>query len=249
MPEASVPHAAPDDAPPRLRLGQRLLLSLPTVRPTPSEEKVPLAERVRGLVLKPQDPDAAPARPTVGAPRTEEVVEAELRRSDDKERLIGLIAAPVAAVIGLLVTGTLIARDPAATLAGGAPNPRHVSVSLYQDLTLVVLALAVLMLGFAWFRKRLPLGIVTALFGLAIFNLHYWGFGVPFIMLAAWLLVRSYRLQRELREARGELPVRGGSGARVLSGGGRPGANKRYTPPAPTRRTAPAKGDKERRAG
>ncbi|HTZ10110.1 MAG TPA: hypothetical protein VMB72_13630 [Acidimicrobiales bacterium] len=240
------PH--PVDAPPHLSLGQRLLLSLPTLRHTPREDRAPLGERFRSLVLKPRDPDAPPATPVRSGPRTEETVEGELRSADDKERIIGLIAAPFAAAIGLLVTGTLISHDPAATLANGALNPRHVSVSLYHDLTLVTLALAVLMLGFAWFRKRLFLGIVTALYGLTIFNLHYWGFGVPFIMAAAWLLVRSYRLQRELREARGDLPVRGG-GNRAVALAGRPGANKRYTPPTPTRRALPARREKEPRPG
>ena len=62
------------------------------------------------------------------------------------------------------------------------------------------------MLAFAWFRKRLYLGMVIALYGLAVFNLHYWGFGIPFVMAGAWLLVRAYRLQRDLRVATGDLP-------------------------------------------
>ena len=32
-------------------------------------------------------------------------IEAAIKRADDKERLIGLLAAPVAAAIGLLVIG------------------------------------------------------------------------------------------------------------------------------------------------
>jgi hypothetical protein len=81
--------------------------------------------------------------------------------------------------------------------------------------------MSVLMLVTAMLRKRMFLGIFAALYGLAIFNLHYWGFGVPFVMVGAWLLVRSYRLQRELREATGEAPPRP---ART------PSANKRFTP-------------------
>ena len=53
----------------------------------------------------------------------------------------------------------------------------------------------------ALWRKRLYLGIVTAMYGLAIFNLHYWGFGVPFVMVGAWYLVRAYRLHRNLKES------------------------------------------------
>ncbi len=38
----------------------------------------------------------------------------------------------------------------------------------------------------ALWRKRLFMGILAAMYGLAIFNLHYWGFGVPFVMVGAW---------------------------------------------------------------
>ena len=247
MPEGPVPTEASTDAPSRLSVGQRLLVSLPTLKHRPAEEKAPLGERFRSFVLKPEDPAAAKGRPAPSGPRGEEEVDAELRSADDKERVFGLIAAPFAAAIGLLVTGELIAHDPAATLAHGVANPRHVSVAVYHDVTLMLLALAVLMLGFAWYRKRLLLGIAAALYGLAIFNLHYWGFGVPYILLGAWLLVRSYRLQRELREARGEVPVRGGGGAAAVAG--RPEGNKRYTPPTPVRRPVAAKREKAPRPG
>jgi hypothetical protein len=108
------------------------------------------------------------------------------------------------------------------------------------------------MLVMAMLRKRLFLGIVMALYGLAVFNLHYWGFGVPFIMGGAWLLVRAYRLQRDLREATGE-PSR--PGVRGSGGGANPRtssskANKRYTPPtASSRRSSPSKRENEQKAG
>jgi hypothetical protein len=97
-------------------------------------------------------------------------------------------------------------------------NRLHVSLSLYHDLGAVLIGLSVLVLVVAMFRKRLYLGISMALYGLAVFNLHYWGFGVPFIMGGAWLLVRAYRLQRDLREATDE-PSRPGAQRR---GGGVP---------------------------
>ena len=86
-------------------------------------------------------------------------------------------------------------NDPPARLKDGHINTLHVSLSLYHDLEIVLIVLSLLMLATAMWRKRLYLGIVTALYGLAIFNLHYWGFGVPYIMVSAWLLVRAYRLQ------------------------------------------------------
>jgi hypothetical protein len=56
-----------------------------------------------------------------------------------------------------------------------------------------------------------------ALYGLSIFNLHFWGFGIPFILAGAWLLVRAYRFQQKLKEANTSTT------ARLES--------KRYTPP------------------
>ncbi len=103
--------------------------------------------------------------------------------------------------------------------------------SLYDEVFLVLLVLSVLMLTMAMIRKRLFLGIATALYGLAIFNLHYWGFGVPFIICAAWYLVRAYRLQRELREATGVTSrYAGRANNRKSSYTATPEPNKRYTP-------------------
>ena len=84
------------------------------------------------------------------------------------------------------------------------------------------------------------------MFGLAIFNLHYWGFGVPFLLVGAWYLVRAYRLQRDLKEAMADP-----SGGRAGQAGERVSvparASKRYTPPtAPRRPTPPKEKDKGR---
>ncbi len=175
-------------------------------------------------------------------------LEAAVRSADDKERLIGLIAAPLAAGIGMLVISALVTNDPAARLKDGRLNSLHVNPAIYHDLLIVLLVLSVAMLAAAWSRKRLYLGVVTALYGLAIFNLHYWGFGVPFIMVAAWLLVRSYRLQRDLRAAAGE-PAGGRSHRAGTPARGRGPQSRRYTPP-PTRPKRPATPSaKERRAG
>ena len=62
------------------------------------------------------------------------------------------------------------------------------SVSLYHEVAAALVILSVVMLTTAMLRKRLYLGIVMALYGLTVFNLHYWGFGIPFIMAGAWLL-------------------------------------------------------------
>ena len=146
---------------------------------------------------------------------------------------------------------TLIVNDPPARLSDGQIDTLHVSLSLYYDLGAVILGLAVLMLVTAMWRKRLYLGIVTALYGLAIFNLHYWGFGVPFILLSAWLLVRAYRLQRDLRAAGEDGLLRAGTqneGRSTTPPRSSPKPSSRYTPPAaaPRRSSAPRPGNRQR---
>ena len=41
-----------------------------------------------------------------------------------------------------------------------------------------------------------------ALFGLTVFNLHYWGFALPYLLCAGWLLVRGYQLQAAIKRER-----------------------------------------------
>ena len=98
---------------------------------------------------------------------------------------------------------------------------------------MVLLALAVGILVSALLRKRLILGIALALFGLAVFNLHYWGFGVPFLLAGAWYLVRAYRFQQELKRVGGTdvSPLSGRGRQATAANGCRPRQNKRYTPP------------------
>ena len=81
-------------------------------------------------------------------------------------------------------------------------------MTVYDELTYVILGMSVLILVSSLLRKRLFQGITLALFGLAIFNLRFWGFGVPFLLAGAWYLVRAYRLQQALKRAEGEAPAR-----------------------------------------
>jgi hypothetical protein len=178
----------------------------------PDDDRPSLGQRLTGAFLK-ADANAAP-KPE---PTTVEELEDAVKRADDKERLIGLIAAPLAALIGLLITSSL---------AANAPKGTHDSA--YSVLGVVLLVLALAMLAMAWWRKRLYLGIVMALYGISVFNLRFWGFGVPYVLVGAWYLVRSYRLNQKLKLARAEAPSPGGSGA-----SGTPRASKRYTPRTP----------------
>jgi Ca2+/Na+ antiporter len=171
-------------------------------------------ERLKYAMVK---PDGEPV--DVGPPKDRSVdeIQADIAEANDKERAIGLIAAPIAALVGLVISSASI--DYART--------HHQSVTVDDELTYVLLGLSVLMLAMAWWRKRLFLGITVALYGLAVFNLHYWGFGVPFVMVGAWYLVRAYRLQQELKRATPAETAR----PRARTTGARPRSSKRYTPP------------------
>jgi hypothetical protein len=187
----------------------------------------PLRQRLSRLMFKPTDPaDTTPA-PVAPKPSLEELEDAQ-RYANDKERMIGLLCAPIGALIGFLVIHADIANDPAQYLKGGATNPKYTPVSTYHELLIVLLVFCLGMLVAAWFRKRLFLGMLTALYGLAIFNLHWWGFGVPFVLVGAWYLVRAYRAQRDVREATGGTSRAGSTGA----AGPAPTPSKRYTPPS-----------------
>jgi len=189
-----------------------------------AERPESLADRLRRRFLKPApEPESGATRSPVRSP-TEDELEARIRSMDDQERLLGVVAAPMAGLIGVLVGGQEIS------------HATHSQLSTYYSLLGVLVALSVVMLITALTRKRMYLGISLALYGLAVFNLHYWGFGIPFILGGAWLLVRSYRIQREYREAT-DGPLGSGRGR----GGAGPRPSKRYTPPTtrPPRPTRP----------
>ena len=108
------------------------------------------------------------------------------------------MAAPVAAIVGITISSASI----------NYARTHHQSVQVYDELTYVLLVLAVLILVSSLLRKRLFQGITLALFGLAVFQLKYTyvGFAAPFILAGAWYMVRSYRLQQALKRAEGDGP-------------------------------------------
>ncbi len=162
-------------------------------------------------------PDDSPDDPSPADDRSTDEIQDEIQRSNEKERLIGLIVAPVAAIVGLLITSASI--DNA--------RSHGQSVSVYEELTYVLLGLAVLILVASLLRKRLFQGITIALFGVAVFQLKYSyiGFAAPFVLVGAWYLVRSYRLQQALKNA---VPGQGGTSRATRTNGSGPPA------PAPT---------------
>ena len=177
-------------------------------------------QRLKYTFVQPDDSDKTKA---VADDRTVEELEAAIRSSDDKERAIGLVAAPLAAIVGIIVSSATIQN---------AKNT-HQSTTVFVELTYVILGMAVLILVSSLLRKRLFQGITLALYGLAVFNLRFWGFGVPFLLAGAWYLVRAYRLQQALKRARGGGPscAATSQGEPRRASGARPRPNKRYTPP------------------
>jgi hypothetical protein len=170
-------------------------------------------------MVRPDDErnDTAPADD-----RSIDEIEGDLRRSNDKERAIGLVVAPIAAIVGLVISSASINNA----------RSHGQSVGVYDELTYVLLGLAVLILVSSLLRKRLFQGITIALFGVAVFQLKYSyvGFAAPFVLVGAWYLVRAYRLQQALRRAEAG---QGGSSrpTRASGSASRARPNKRYTPP------------------
>jgi hypothetical protein len=185
-------------------------------------------------MVKPDDGEKGWTTKDPNEPESIEQLEAAVARANDRERALGLIAAPLGAIVGVLVTADLI--NHAKTLGQ--------STSVYQTLTFVLLGMSLLMLITAWLRKRLFLGILMALYGVSIFNLHYWGFGVPFVLAGAWYLVRAYRLSQKLKLATGDGPGSQRRPGYVRPPGVLPRPNKRYTPrTAPRKRPSPTEPD------
>ena len=133
------------------------------------------------------------------------------------------MAAPVAAIVGIAIS----------TASINYARTHHQSVHVYDELTYVLLGLAALILVASLLRKRLFQGITLALFGLAVFQLHYTyvGFAAPFILAGAWYMVRTYRLQQELKRSEARCRRCPSQAAPQPLEESRPRPNKRYTPP------------------
>jgi hypothetical protein len=184
--------------------------------------KMTLWERLKYSMVRPDDD---PKEKQVQEIRPVDEIQADIARSDDKERAIGLVAAPVAAFVGLIISNASV----------NYAKTHNLSTSVYDKLTYVLLGLSVLILLTSWLRKRMFQGITLALYGLAIFQLHYtyFGFAAPFLLAGSWYLIRAWRLQQELKKAEAAGPqAPRPKGATTNAAAPRPRRNKRYTPPS-----------------
>jgi hypothetical protein len=178
---------------------------------------------------------------------------------DDRERLYSFIAAGLAVVLGLVIY-FVETENKNFRLAKGQLTP--------QTTLAVGLVSGALLFGATWLGRRAPVGFIS-LFAFLFFGTRYF-VGVPFLLLGAWLLYHSYKVQKEataLRKANRSAgtdtppsgsnrstrakpsPTKADRSTRTSKGPARPEANKRYTPkrpppppPKPTRRERKAAG-------
>jgi len=157
-------------------------------------------------------------------------------RLDEREKRYSLVAAVGAAAfaVSIYLDET---NNKRFRLAKGQLTP--------QSTLVVGLICAALLLGAALLGRRAPVGFV-ALFTGASFSSSFFFLGLPFFVLAVWLLYRSYKVQRDANTAAtaaarssGPAPARTSRAAPARTGGARkkgatgPQANKRYTPKRP----------------
>jgi hypothetical protein len=206
----------------------------------------------------------APKPPAPGASGKQRSTKWSIDRLDGRERVYGYGAALVAVFFAVLVY-VVESNDKHLKLTKGQFSPTT---------TLIVgLVGAVALAVSTWIGRRALVGFV-ALFVFLGFSQSDFIVGLPFLVLAAWLLYRSYKVQKEatakLRadKAAGtggtssDAPARGprasaASGreaaqtrAQRKKGATGPEANKRYTPkrPAPPPIPEPKPSWRERRA-
>ena len=189
-----------------------------------------------------------------GAPGKQRSTKWSIDRLDGRERVYGYGAALVAVFFAVLVY-VVESNDKHLKLTKGQFSPTT---------TLIVgLVGAVALAVSTWIGRRALVGFV-ALFVFLGFSQSDFIVGLPFLVLAAWLLYRSYKVQKEatarLRADRRPVPAAAASdasarGPRASAASGReaaqtraqrkkgptgPEANKRYTPKKPARPRYPS---------
>lgn len=178
---------------------------------------------------------------TVRAGGSERTTKWAIDRLDGRERRFCFSAAAAAAVFGVVVY--VIESSPHFHRVKGQLSP--------QTVLTVGLVGGALLFGATLLGRRAPVGFVALFLGLLFSNSTLF-LALPFLVLAIWILYRSYKIQREAtaeaRAARTESatararPDRLSGGAKRSgvastkgrkSGPARPEANKRFTPKRP----------------
>jgi hypothetical protein len=189
----------------------------------------------------------APARP--GLDRNGNPTKWSIDRIDPRERIYCYLASFMAAFFAVLIY-----------VAESNNTHFHLKKGQFTPLTTLVVGLvcAVLLTGTTYLGRRALVGFM-ALFTFLGFSNSNPVVGLPFLLLAAWLLYRSFKVQKEITarikadrasgaKATAPNPSRADAVAARRAGGrtgGRskappaPQGNKRYTPKAPTRPAPP----------
>lgn len=191
---------------------------------------------------------SAPARP--GLDRNGNPTKWSIDRLDSRERVYCYLASFMAALFAVLIY-VVESNNIHFHLKKGQFTP---------STTLIVgVVCAVLLVGTTYLGRRALVGFV-ALFTFLGFSNSDFVVGLPFLLLAAWLLYRSFKVQKEITtrikadRTSGAKPAApsqsrsdavaarraGGRAGRRSKGPAAPQGNKRYTPKTPTRPTPPA---------
>jgi hypothetical protein len=214
-------------------------------------------DRIRSTFLpspKPtRSPNSSPTAPRTSGTPTKKAIE----RLDERERRLSFAAAGGSVLFGVLIY----------VLDTNNKNFRLQKGQITPQTTLVLgVAFAVLLVAATVYGRRAPVGFV-ALFVFLMFGTTSFFLGAPFLALAAWLLYRSYKIQRDsaatARAARLEQSTsptrttrpgpatnkssRSASKSSRTKGPAMPEANKRYTPKRPPP-PAPKPSRRERKA-
>lgn len=173
-----------------------------------------------------------PSRPTTSPKQSVEQL-------DNRERRWAFIASGASVLFGVMIY--VIETDNA--------KFRVTKGQLTPQTTLIVgVVFGALLFGATLWGRRALVGFAALFTGIAFTN-SYLVAALPFLVLAGWLLIRSYRVQKEAATVARAAKVDAGSrprtdrtasprskpGAKNTSGKGpvRPEANKRYTPKRP----------------
>ena len=189
-------------------------------------------------------------RPVLNPPPSRTVsARGRIEGLDARERLFSFVGSGVSVLLGV---GVYLAetQNHHFRLAKGQLTP--------QTTLVLGIVFGILLFVATLFGRRAPIGFV-ALFAFLAFGATGFILGLPFLALAAWLLVRSYKFQREAAASaraaradarpstapsgrpatgRGKPSARtGGSKAGTRTGAAKgpatPEANKRFTPKRP----------------
>jgi hypothetical protein len=190
---------------------------------------------------------SAPARP--GLDRNGNPTKWSIDRIDSRERVYCYLAGFMAAFFAVLIY-----------VVESNNTHFHLKKGQFTPLTTLAVGLvcAVLLVGTTYLGRRALVGFV-ALFTFLGFSNSDFRVGLPFLLLAAWLLYRSFKVQKEITArikadrppgAKAATPSQSRADAvAVRRAGGRTGGrskgpavpqgNKRYTPKAATRPSPP----------